>query len=54
MTSDAWGPPPAFLAPKLPANWFVFGQPLLRQLHTGFSFRAYGKGGLFFAPRVFT
>jgi hypothetical protein len=52
INSTQWVPPPKKLQPNLPANWFVFGQPMLRQLYTGFSFRAYGKGGLFFAPRA--
>jgi hypothetical protein len=49
---DTWGPPPTKLEPILPTNWFVWGQPVLRQLYVAFSFSAYGTGGLFFANRV--
>ena len=52
VRKDDWVPPPQKLVDVLPPNWFVFGQPLLRQLYVAFSFEAYGDGGLFFARRA--
>jgi hypothetical protein len=41
--------PPNQLLPFLPANWWVFGQPFLQQLMTGYDFTAFdGNGGLHF------
>lgn len=48
-----WKAAPKKLLPVLPANWLVWGQPILRRLYVAHSFDAYGgSGGLMFAPRA--
>ena len=50
---------PSKLVPYLPANWWVFSQPLLQQVYTAFAFSAFGgQGALHFgakgAPSTFS
>jgi hypothetical protein len=52
MPSGDWVKAPEKLKPNLPKNWFVWGQPMLRQLYVAFSFKAYRTGALYFAPRA--
>lgn len=52
MKKSDWVPAPDKLMPNLPANWMVWGQPMIRRLYVALSFDSYGSGGLLFTPRV--
>lgn len=44
---------PTKLVPYLPANWWVFSQPLLEQMYTVLDFTAFGgQGGIHFTPQT--